>query len=124
MNSLAAAHHLLITLECEYLALEGLGQILRSVERLKAAGVNPALDLGGVVMTKFDGRTNHSRQVVEEVRQHLPEKIFATVVPRTVRLSEAPSFGQSILEYDPQGVGAIAYRALAGEVITRFGLEA
>ena len=78
MNSLAAADYLLITLQCEYMALEGLGQILRNVERLKTAGINPGLELGGVVMTMFDGRTNLSRQVVEEVRQHLPDKIFAT----------------------------------------------
>jgi len=124
MNSLAAADHLLITLQCEYMALEGLGQILRNVDRLKAAGVNAALELGGVIMTMFDSRTALSRQVVDEVRQHLPEKIFATVIPRTVRLSEAPSFGQSILQYDPHGAGATAYRSLAAEVVVRFGLAA
>jgi chromosome partitioning protein len=124
MNSLAAADHLLITLQCEYMALEGLGQILRNVERLKSAGINQALALGGVVMTMFDARTALSRQVVDEVRQHLPDKIFSTVIPRTVRLSEAPSFGQSILQYDPLGAGATAYRSLGAEVIARFGLEA
>jgi len=122
MNSLAAADHLLITLQCEYLALEGLGQILRNVERLKTAGINPALELGGVVMTMFDVRTSLSRQVVEEVRKHLPDKIFATVIPRTVRLSEAPSFGQTIFAYDPLSPGATAYRNLAKEVVDRFGL--
>src|SRR5690606_710277 len=80
MNSLAAADHLLITLQCEYMALEGLGQILRNVERLKSANINAALDLGGIVMTMFDVRTNLSRQVVEEVKQHLPDKIFHTVI--------------------------------------------
>ncbi len=123
MNSLAAADFLLITLQCEYMALEGLGQILRNVERLKTAGINSGLELGGVVMTMFDGRTNLSRQVVDEVRQHLPEKIFATVIPRTVRLSEAPSFGQTIFAYDPTNPGAVAYRHLADEVIKRFALK-
>jgi len=122
MNSLAAADHLLITLQCEYLALEGLGQILRNVERLKTAGINPSLELGGIVMTMFDVRTSLSRQVVDEVRKHLPDKIFATVIPRTVRLSEAPSFGQTIFAYDPLSPGATAYRNLAGEVVERFGL--
>src|ERR1700722_4777373 len=122
MNSLAAADYLLITLQCEYMALEGLGQILRNVERLKTAGINSGLELGGVVMTMFDGRTNLSRQVVEEVKQHLPDKIFSTVIPRTVRLSEAPSFGQTIFAYDPTNPGATAYRNLANEFVARFGL--
>jgi chromosome partitioning protein len=124
MNSLAAADQLLITLQCEYLALEGLGQILRNVERLKSAHVNDALTLGGVVMTMFDSRTNLAKQVVDEVKQHLPDKIFASVIPRTVRLSEAPSFGQPIFAYDPHGPGATAYRSLGREVIERFGLTA
>lgn len=123
MNSLAAADHLLITLQCEYMALEGLGQILRNVERLKTANVNSSLELGGVVMTMFDIRTNLSRQVVDEVKQHLPEKIFSTVIPRTVRLSEAPSFGKTIFDYDKLSPGATAYRNLGKEVIERFGLK-
>ncbi len=124
MNSLAAADWLLITLQCEYMALEGLGQILRNVERLKSAHVNDGLQLGGVVMTMYDSRTNLAKQVVDEVKQHLPDKIFNTVIPRTVRLSEAPSFGKPIFAYDPHGPGATAYRALAAEVIERFGLQA
>ena len=123
MNSLAAADYLLITLQCEYLALEGLGQILRNVERLKTANINAALELGGVIMTMFDVRTKLSRQVVDEVKQHLPDKIFETVIPRTVRLSEAPSFGQTIFAYDPLSPGATAYRNLGKEVISRFGLK-
>jgi chromosome partitioning protein len=122
MNSLAAADFLLITLQCEYMALEGLGQILRNVERLKTAGVNPALQLGGVVMTMFDARTSLSRQVVEEVRTHMPDKMFASVIPRTVRLAEAPSFGKPIFAYDPSSPGSTAYRNLAGEVVSRFSL--
>ena len=122
MNSLAAADYLLIALQCEYLALEGLGQILRVVDRLKQANVNDALQIGGVVMTMFDIRTNLSRQVVDEVRKHLPDKIFETVIPRTVRLSEAPSFGKTIFDYDPHSPGATAYRNLAKELVKRFNL--
>jgi chromosome partitioning protein len=123
MNSLAAADFLLIALQCEYMALEGLGQILKNVDRLKTAGVNPKLELGGVIMTMFDGRTNLSRQVVDEVRNHLPDKIFNTVIPRTVRLSEAPSFGKTIFAYDASNPGAVAYKALAKEVAERFQLK-
>jgi len=123
MNSLAAADFLLITLQCEYMALEGLGQILRNVERLKSAGINSSLELGGIVMTMYDQRTNLSHQVVDEVKQHLPDKIFETVIPRTVRLSEAPSFGKTIFAYDPTNPGAIAYRRLAEEVVARFSLK-
>jgi chromosome partitioning protein len=122
MNSLAAADHLLITLQCEYLALEGLGQILKNVERLRSAGINPGLDLGGVIMTMYDGRTNLARQVVDEVKQHLPDKVFSSVIPRTVRLSEAPSFGKTIFAYDATNPGALAYRSLAKEVAARFQL--
>jgi len=123
MNSLAAADFLLIALQCEYMALEGLGQILRNVERIKTAGVNASLEVGGIVMTMFDIRTNLSRQVVEEVKKHLPEKIFNTVIPRTIRLSEAPSFGQTIFAYDPLSPGATAYKNLAKELIARFSLK-
>jgi chromosome partitioning protein len=123
MNSLAAANFLLIALQCEYMALEGLGQILRNVERLKSAHVNDGLELGGVVMTMFDMRTRLSRQVVDEVKQHLPDKIFNTVIPRTVRLSEAPSFGKTIFDYDATNPGATAYKQLAKEIIERFGLK-
>ena len=122
MNSLAAAHYLLVALQCEYLALEGLGQILKVVERLHDAGVNPDLSVGGIIMTMYDVRTNLSRQVVDEVRSHLPEKIFQTVVPRTVRLNETPSFGKTIFEYDATSPGSSAYRNLTKEVIERFNL--
>lgn len=123
MNSLAAADYLLIALQCEYLALEGLGQILRVVERLHEADVNARLEVGGVIMTMYDIRTNLSRQVVDEVRTHLPSKIFNTVIPRTVRLSEAPSFGKTIFEYDAGSPGSSAYRNLGKELAKRFGLE-
>jgi len=123
MNSLAAADYLLIALQCEYLALEGLGQILKVVQRLKDAGVNPKLEVGGVAMTMYDIRTKLARQVVDEVRAHLPDKIFESVIPRTVRLSEAPSFGKTIFAYDPSSPGATAYKNLAKEVVARFGLK-
>ena len=123
MNSLAAADYLLVALQCEYLALEGLGQILSVVDRLHEAGVNDDLQVGGIIMTMFDIRTNLSREVVEEVRTNLPDQIFETVIPRTIRLSEAPSFGQSIFEYDKTTPGSTAYRKLAKEVIKRFDLK-
>ncbi len=123
MNSLASADFLLVALQCEYLALEGLGQILSVVERLHEADVNDRLEIGGIIMTMFDVRTKLSREVVEEVRSNLPEMIFDTVVPRTVRISEAPSFGQTIFEYDKTNPGATAYRKLAKELIKRFELK-
>lgn len=122
MNSLAAADFLLIALQCEYLAMEGLGQILKVVDKLRDAGVNDGLELGGILMTMFDQRTNLGQQVVAEVRNHFDELVFRNTIPRSVRLSEAPSFGQSIFEYEPDSNGAYAYRYFAEEVIERFGL--
>lgn len=123
MNSLCAADYLLIALQCEYLALEGLSQILNVVDQLKEAKVNSTLEIGGIVMTMFDIRTRLSTQVLDEVKRHFPEKIFKTIIPRSVRLSEAPSFGKSIFEYDPVGSGAIAYENLAKEIVTRFKIK-
>lgn len=123
MNSLAAADYLLIALQCEYLAMEGLGQILKVVDKLSEAGVNDHLALGGILMTMFDQRTNLAHQVVEEVRNHFDDSVFRTVIPRSIRLSEAPSFGQSIFDYDPNSNGANAYRYFAKEVIERFKLN-
>ena len=123
MNSLASADYLLVALQCEYLALEGLGQILSVVDRLHDAGVNERLQIGGIIMTMFDVRTKLSREVVEEVRTNLPDQVFNTVIPRTVRLSEAPSFGQTIFEYDKLNPGSMAYRNLAKELIKRFDLK-
>ena len=124
MNSLAAANHLLIALQCEYLAMEGLSQILNVVEQLKQAGVNESLTVGGIILTMFDVRTNLSRQVSDEVRKHFPTLVFDACIPRSVRLSEAPSFGQSIFEYDALCSGAVAYGKLAQELIQRFSLPA
>ncbi len=123
MNALAAADYLLIALQCEYLALEGLGQILSVVDKLRDAGVNPNLEVGGIIMTMFDIRTNLSRQVVSEVKQHFPDKIFDVLIPRSVRLGEAPSYGQTIFDYDNVSHGAQAYRSLAQEVAKRFDLK-
>src|SRR5213079_2267863 len=121
-NALAAADELLTPIQCEYFALEGLVKIVRVVEQIRDSGANDRLEIGGIVMTMFDSRTNLSEQVVNEVRKHFGERVYRTVIPRTVRLSEAPSFGKSILEYDSSGVGATAYRALAREFIKRNGL--
>lgn len=123
MNSLAAADHLLVALQCEYLAMEGLGQILGVVDQLRDAGVNPTLSVGGIVMTMFDVRTNLSRQVVDEVKKHFPELVFKAMIPRTIRLSEAPSHGKTIFEYDAASPGSLAYDALAKELIKRFALK-
>ena len=118
-NALAAADELLTPIQCEYFALEGLVKIVRVVEQLRDSGANDRLEIGGIVMTMFNSRTNLSAQVVADVRKHFGEKVYQVVVPRSVRLSEAPSFGKSILEYDSRGVGARAYRALAGEFLKR-----
>ena len=123
MNGLAAADYLLIALQCEYLALEGLGQILNVVEQLRGAGVNPELQVGGIIMTMFDIRTNLSRQVINEVKTHFPDKIFESMIPRSIRLGEAPSYGQTIFEYDALSAGAVAYKDLAKEVAKRFDLK-
>src|SRR5437899_8583570 len=118
-NALAAADELLTPIQCEYFALEGLVKIVRVVEQVRDSGANPNIQIGGILMTMFDSRTNLSAQVVAEVRQHFAAKVYDTVIPRTVRLSEAPSFGKTILEYDKSGAGARAYRALAEEFIRR-----
>jgi chromosome partitioning protein len=114
-NALAAADQILIPIQCEYFALEGLVKIVRLIERIRDSGSNPRLELGGIVMTMFDSRTKISAQVVAEVREHFFDGVYETVIPRSVRLSEAPSFARSILEHDPAGIGAKAYRALARE---------
>ena len=122
MNGLAAADYLLIALQCEYLAMEGLSQILNVLEQIRTAGVNPDIVLGGIIMTMYDVRTRLSRQVIDEVREYFPDDVFKTAIPRTVRLSEAPSFGKSIFQYDPRNAGAAAYHLLAKETIERFQL--
>lgn len=118
VNALAAADELIVPIQCEYYALEGLGQLLRNV-RLVQQNVNPGLHLTGIVMTMYDSRTKLSEQVVEEVRRFFGDRVYETVIPRTVRLSEAPGFGQPITVYDPRSRGAECYRDLAREVAAR-----
>jgi chromosome partitioning protein len=118
INALTAAEGLIIPIQCEFYALEGLSKLLDSV-RLVKAHLNPSLEVFGVVMTMYDVRTRLAHQVVDEVRDFFSEKVFETLIPRTVRLSEAPSFGQPVTMYDPSGKGAEAYRSLAKEVMDR-----
>jgi chromosome partitioning protein len=115
VNSMAAATEVLVPIQCEYYALEGLGQLMRNIG-LVQKNLNQALEMSIIVLVMHDARTKLSDQVVQEVRSHFGDKVCRTVVPRTVRLSEAPSFGQPILSFDPMSRGAIAYRELAKEV--------
>jgi chromosome partitioning protein len=121
VNALAAADDLLIPIQCEYYALEGLGQLLRNVDLVRA-NLNPQLRIGGIVLTMYDGRTRLAEQVVQEVRKHFSDLVYQTVVPRSVRLSEAPGYGVPIALYDPLSRGGIAYRDLALEFAARTGL--
>ena len=118
INALVAADGLLIPIQCEYLALEGLSQLLNTVNLVKGK-LNPTLYIAGVILTMFDPRTRLAGDIVREVRNHFPSEAFQTIINRNVRLSEAPSFGQSILDYDATSPGALAYRALAEEVMAR-----
>ena len=115
VNGLSAAHEVLVPIQCEYYALEGLGQLLRNIELVRK-GLNPTLAVTTIILVMYDARTKLADQVVQEVRNHFGDKVCRTVVPRTVRLSEAPSYGQPILAFDPGSRGAIAYRELAKEV--------
>ena len=118
VNALVAADKLLIPIQCEFYALEGVTKLLDSMKRVKSR-LNPTLDIYGVLLTMYDGRTTLSKQVVSEVRNFFGKTVFETLIPRTVKLSEAPSFGQPITQYDPTGKGALAYTELAKEVIKR-----
>jgi len=115
VNGLAAADDVLVPIQCEYYALEGLSQLIRNVTLVRT-NLNPSLDVRGIVLTMYDGRTKLADQVEQEVRAHFGHTVYETVVPRTVRLSEAPSFGQPIIVFDPTSRGAVAYRELAKEV--------
>jgi chromosome partitioning protein len=114
INALTAAHEVLIPVQAEYFALEGLGQLLDIVQRVRA-GLNPKLELNGVLVTMFDGRNSLAQQVVDELQKHFGEKLYKSVVPRNVRLAEAPSYGKTILEHDKWSKGARAYKALTKE---------
>ena len=117
LNALAACDTLFIPIQCEYYALEGLSQLMATVRQVKKR-YNPTIEIEGVLLTMYDGRLNLTLQVVDEVKKYFPEKVFKNVIPRNVRLSEAPSFGQPIGYYDRGGKGAAAYDALAAELIT------
>jgi chromosome partitioning protein len=119
LNAFAASDGLLVPLQCEYYALEGISMMNRVLGQLRAAGVNPALDIFGVVMTMFDGRTKLSNEVVGEVRNLLGARVFETNIPRSTKLAEAPSFGKPIIHYDKYSSGAAAYELLAQEVVAR-----
>lgn len=116
INALTATSDgVIIPVQCEYLALEGLSELLRTIQLVRD-NLNPQLTVRGLLLTMFDSRTNLSHQVEQEVRDHFGDRVFTTVIPRNVRLGEAPSYGQSILTYDPHSQGALAYKALAEEV--------
>lgn len=119
MNALTACAGMLVPLQCEYYALEGLSVITQMIHRLRDGGANPNLELEGIVMTMYDSRTNLSQQVVQDVATHFGDKVYETLIPRSVRLGEAPSFGQSIIEYDGRCLAAASYRQLAREFIRR-----
>ena len=122
VNALVAADEVVIPIQCEYYALEGVSQLLRNVE-LVTSNLNPELEVGGVVLTMYDGRTTLSKDVSKQVREHFGDKCYRTVIPRSVRLSEAPSYGEPIEAFDPMSRGAIAYRHLAREFRQRHGLD-
>ncbi len=118
-GALAAADELLVPIQCEYFGLEGLSKIVNVVQQIRDCGANPGLLLEGIVMTMYDARANLAQQVVADVRSYFSEIVYNTIIPRTIRLGEAPSFGKSIIEYESSGRGAQAYRALATEFLAR-----
>jgi chromosome partitioning protein len=121
-SALAAADEILIPLQCEWFGLEGLAKIVHVIEQIRESGINPGVTLEGILMTMYDGRTNLSKSVVEEVGNFFPDQLYQTVIPRTVRLGEAPSHGRTIFEHDPNGVGAAAYADAADEFLERHGI--
>jgi chromosome partitioning protein len=118
INSLTAVNSVLVPIQCEFYALEGVSQLIRTIKLVKQ-GFNPDLEIEGVLLSMFDGRTNLSLQVVEEVKNYFGNKVYKTVIPRNVRLAEAPSYGMPIISYDPKSKGALAYEAFAKEFLKR-----
>lgn len=116
LNGLVAAHGVIIPLQCEYFALEGLRMLLGTISKVQA-GANPTLQIGGILFTMYDSRTRLANEVVQQVTRYFREKVFRTIIPRNIRLGEAPSYGKTIFEYDPECIGALSYRKLAEEVI-------
>lgn len=122
INSLVASNYIIIPMQCEYYALEGLSQLLATFQ-LVQKNLNPELEIGGVLLTMADFRTNLTQQVIEEVKNYFKDKVFETVIPRSVKLSEAPSFGKPAVLYDPSNRGSKSYAEVAGEFAKRFGVE-
>ena len=118
INAMTTANSVLVPIQCEYYALEGLSQLIHTVNLVKER-LNPELEMEGVVFTMYDSRTNLSMQVVENVKSHLNQRVYQTIIPRNIRLAEAPSYGMPISSYDPRSAGAEAYMFLAEEVINR-----
>jgi chromosome partitioning protein len=121
LNAFTAADSVLIPMQCEYYALEGLSLLVNTIERIRG-GLNPRLELEGVLITMFDGRSNLSQQVLKEIKKFFGDKVYSTIVPRNIRLAEAPGFGKPVLSYDRHSTGAEAYLALAKEFLTRRGI--
>ncbi|MEA4813083.1 MAG: ParA family protein [Anaerolineaceae bacterium] len=123
LNGLIAAHNgVIIPVQCEYLALEGLGQLMQTLTRIRE-NMAPALDIRGVLLTMYDGRTNLANDVMQEVQKFFPNKVFSTIIPRGIRLAEAPSFGMPVSVYAPESSGGKAYRALAQEILSADGVQ-
>ena len=121
MNALCASNGLIMPIQCEYYALEGLSVMVRLIQQLRESNANPNLEVEGIVMTMFDSRTNLAQQVVQQVQEYFGDKVYQTVIPRSVRLSEAPSYGKPVIEYDKHCTGSVAYRNLAKEFLKRRG---
>ncbi len=121
--SLASADEVIIPLQCEWFGLEGLAKIVHVIQQIRESDAAPLLKVEGILMTMFDGRTNLSRQVVEEVSNYFPEQLYKSVIPRTIRIGEAPSHGKTIFEHEPNGIGSLAYRAAAEEFLKRHGIR-
>ncbi|MCT3039194.1 ParA family protein [Leuconostoc mesenteroides] len=120
VNAFTAADAILIPVQTEFYALEGLGQLLNTIELVRQQ-FNPDLDVAGILLTMYDGRTNLAKQVAQEVRSYFDDKVYDTIIPRSIRLSEAPSYGQAIIDFDPRSVGAQMYNNLAQEVLKQYG---
>ncbi len=123
INSLIAAHSVIIPLQCEYYAMEGLGQLLKTIRLIKQS-FNPKLEIEGILLTMFDSRNNLSHQVAHEVKRHFKDKVFKTIIPRNVRISEAPSYGKPVLLYDVRSKGAESYLNLAKEIMANGKIDA
>ncbi len=122
MNAVTAADSMIVPMQCEYYALEGLSVITRLISQIRDTGANTKLELEGILMTMFDGRTNLAQEVVKEVKEHFPDKVYETMIPRNIRLSEAPSFGKPVIMHDRNSVGAKAYLLFTAEFLTRTGI--